>query len=55
MYHELLCIMVLTVVLIPLYFILRLSKKKNSCPNCETEFDLENLPKPPDNLSIPLN
>jgi hypothetical protein len=53
MYHELLCIMFLTVVLIPIYFILRYSKKKNSCPNCETEYDLKNLPKPPDNVPIP--
>lgn len=54
MYHELICIMFITVVLIPIYFILRFSKKKNTCPNCESVFDLNDLPKPPDNLSIPL-
>ena len=51
-YHELICIMFLTVVLIPLYFILKYRKKKNSCPNCDTDFDLKNLPKPPDHLSM---
>ncbi|MFW9898341.1 MAG: hypothetical protein ACFFDO_03670 [Candidatus Thorarchaeota archaeon] len=51
-YHELLCIMFLTVFLIPLYFFLKYSKKKNTCPNCETIFDLNNLPKPPEHLSI---
>lgn len=49
-YHELFCIMFLTVVLIPLYFILKYSKKKNTCPHCETGFDLNNLPTPPEHL-----
>jgi hypothetical protein len=32
------------------YFILRIMKKPNTCPNCETEFDLNNLPKIPEDL-----
>ena len=54
MYHELLCFMFLSVVLIPVYFILKYRKKKNTCPHCESVFDLKNLPKPPENLTMPI-
>lgn len=29
-----------------IYLILRYSKQPNTCPNCESEFDLKNLPAP---------
>lgn len=46
-YHEIVCI--LTIFTAGLgYLILKLFKKKNSCPNCETEFDLDNLPEIPE-------
>lgn len=46
-YHEVLCFaVVLTCGLgIFLYLILKYSKKKDRCPNCEAQFDLENLPE----------
>ena len=43
MYHEVLCILTIATLGIG-YFILRYIKKKNVCPHCETEFDLNNLP-----------
>ena len=45
-YHEILCFsVVLTCGLgVFLYLILKYSKKKDRCPNCDTQFDLENLP-----------
>ncbi|MHA1292880.1 MAG: hypothetical protein ACTSQJ_09460 [Promethearchaeota archaeon] len=46
-YHEIICFMVLTVILIPLYLILKYARKKNTCPNCESKFDLKKLPKRP--------
>ena len=63
MYHELLCIMFLTVILAPLYLIFKYFqlenkrihfKRKNCCPHCETKFDLKNLPKPPENVTMPV-
>ena len=27
-----------------IYLILKYSKKKDRCPNCDSQFDLENLP-----------
>ncbi len=43
MYHEVLCLLTVATLGIG-YFILRFMKKKNTCPHCETEFDLENHP-----------
>ena len=45
-YHEVLCFMVfLTLGLgFIIYFILKYSKKPNTCPNCESVFDLKSLP-----------
>ena len=45
-YHEVLAFMViLTCGLgIFIYLILKYSKKKDRCPNCDSQFDLENLP-----------
>jgi len=46
-YHEILCFSVLLTCGLGffLYLILKYSKKKDRCPNCETKFDLNNLPK----------
>ncbi|MFW9951304.1 MAG: LITAF-like zinc ribbon domain-containing protein [Candidatus Thorarchaeota archaeon] len=46
LYHEVLCFgVLLTAGLgIIVYLILKYSKKKNYCPNCETKFDLNNVP-----------
>ena len=46
MYHEVLCILTIATLGIG-YLILRFMKKKNTCPNCQSEFDLKNLPKTP--------
>lgn len=48
-YHEILCFMILFTagIGIIIYFILLFSKRKDRCPNCETQFDLKNLPKKP--------
>ncbi len=45
-YHEvLLFLVILTLGLgFIIYLILKYSKKPNTCPNCETAFDLDNLP-----------
>jgi len=43
MYHEIICFMVLTGIGFIIYLILRFLKNKNTCPNCESEFDLTNL------------
>lgn len=45
-YHEVLCFLVtLTAGLgFFVYLIIKYSKTKNRCPNCETQFDLDNLP-----------
>jgi hypothetical protein len=44
-YHEILCL--LTLVSFGMaYLILKFIKKKNSCPNCQSIFDMKNLPKP---------
>lgn len=42
-YHELLCFLVILTMGIGfiIYYLLKHSKKPNTCPNCETEFDLE--------------
>jgi hypothetical protein len=45
MYHEVLIIFFIITLSIG-YWILRFRKKKNTCPNCESEFDLNNLPPP---------
>ncbi|NVM18193.1 MAG: LITAF-like zinc ribbon domain-containing protein [Candidatus Lokiarchaeota archaeon] len=46
-YHEVLCFLVIMTVGLGffLYLILKYSKKKDRCPNCETQFDLQNLPE----------
>jgi len=45
-YHEILCFMVILTLGLGfiIYFILKYSKKPNTCPNCESVFDLNNLP-----------
>ncbi|MHA1471581.1 MAG: hypothetical protein ACTSQW_00620 [Promethearchaeota archaeon] len=44
-YHEVLCFSVILTAGLGfiLYLILKYSKPKDSCPNCETQFDLNNL------------
>jgi endogenous inhibitor of DNA gyrase (YacG/DUF329 family) len=44
-YHELLCFLVILTLGMGfiIYYLLKHSKKPNTCPNCETEFDLEAL------------
>jgi len=49
-YHEILCILILMTFGIG-YLILKYRKKKNTCPNCQASFDLENLP-PPHNIEL---
>lgn len=44
-YHELLCILIITGVGFLMYLILKYSKKKDRCPNCETKFDIGNIKK----------
>ncbi|MFX0004640.1 MAG: hypothetical protein ACFE9C_15325 [Candidatus Hodarchaeota archaeon] len=48
-YHEVLCFMVILTLGLGfiVYFILKYSKKPNTCPNCESVFDLHNLPSNP--------
>lgn len=48
-YHEVLCFMVILTLGLGfiIYFILKYSKKPNTCPNCESVFDLDNLPPNP--------
>ena len=45
-YHEILCFSVILTLGLGfiIYFILKYSKKPNTCPNCESVFDLKNLP-----------
>lgn len=43
-YHEILCLLIVSTISIG-YFLLKLSKKKNTCPYCETVFDTKNLDK----------
>jgi hypothetical protein len=45
-YHEVLCFLIILTLGLGfiVYFILKYSKKPNTCPNCETDFDLNNLP-----------
>ncbi|MBY9010818.1 MAG: LITAF-like zinc ribbon domain-containing protein [Candidatus Lokiarchaeota archaeon] len=45
-YHEVLCFLVIMTIGLGffIYLILKYSKKKDRCPNCETQFDLQNLP-----------
>lgn len=45
-YHEVLCFMVILTLGLGfiIYFIMKYSKKPNTCPNCESVFDLNNLP-----------
>ena len=45
-YHEILCLLIISTIGIG-YFLLKWSKKKNTCPYCETVFDIKNLPKEP--------
>ncbi|MFW9882462.1 MAG: LITAF-like zinc ribbon domain-containing protein [Candidatus Thorarchaeota archaeon] len=44
-YHELLCFMVILTLGLGfiIYFVLKYSKKPNTCPNCESVFDLKSL------------
>jgi len=44
-YHELLCFLVILTLGMGfiIYYLLKFIKKPNTCPNCETEFDLEVL------------
>jgi uncharacterized Zn finger protein (UPF0148 family) len=46
-YHEVLCFLVIMTVGVGffIYLILKYSKKKDRCPNCDTQFDLQNLPE----------
>ena len=46
-YHELLCFLVILTLGMGfiVYYILKFIKKPNTCPNCETIFDLGNLPE----------
>jgi len=46
-WHEILCFLVILTAGIGffLYLILKYSKPENTCPNCEREFDLQNLPE----------
>ncbi len=46
-YHEFLCFLVLTGIGFIIYLILKYKKKKDTCPNCESKFDLRNLPRKP--------
>jgi len=45
-YHEILCFMVILTCGLGffVYLALKYSKKKDRCPNCETQFDLKSLP-----------
>ncbi|MFX1380777.1 MAG: LITAF-like zinc ribbon domain-containing protein [Promethearchaeota archaeon] len=45
-YHEVLCFMVILTLGLGfiIYIILKYAKKPNTCPNCESVFDLKNLP-----------
>ncbi len=55
-YHEILCFMVILTLGLGfiIYYILKYSKKPNTCPNCESEFDLKNLPTKMVNINQPL-
>ena len=52
-YHEILCFMVILTLGLGfiLYYILKYSKKPNTCPNCESVFDLDKLPSHRINIS----
>ncbi len=45
-YHELLCFLVILTLGVGfiIYYLLKYNKKPNTCPNCESVFDLKNLP-----------
>ncbi|MFX0010061.1 MAG: LITAF-like zinc ribbon domain-containing protein [Candidatus Hermodarchaeota archaeon] len=45
-YHEVLCFLVILTAGIGffVYLILKYSKKKDRCPNCDTQFNLQSLP-----------
>ena len=45
-YNEIVCFLTLFTLGIG-YIILKYSRKKNTCPYCETKFDLKNLPTKP--------
>ncbi|MFX1417384.1 MAG: LITAF-like zinc ribbon domain-containing protein [Promethearchaeota archaeon] len=51
-YHEILCFMVILTLGLGfiIYIMLKYSKKPNTCPNCESVFDLNNLSKQNINL-----
>ncbi len=55
-YHEILCFMVILTFGLGflIYYILKYSKKPNTCPNCESEFDLNNLSTNIMNINKPL-
>ncbi|MBD3255095.1 MAG: hypothetical protein GF383_08370 [Candidatus Lokiarchaeota archaeon] len=44
-YHEVIVLLIIFTLGIA-YLILKYTKKKNTCPHCEKEFDLDNLPPP---------
>ncbi|MFX1236819.1 MAG: hypothetical protein ACFFAS_08180 [Promethearchaeota archaeon] len=44
-YHEILCLTMIVTFGMS-YLILRYIKRKDTCPNCQTRFDLDNLPVP---------
>lgn len=48
-YHEILCFTVILTLGLGffIYLILKYSKKPNTCPNCESVFDLKNIPSNP--------
>jgi hypothetical protein len=52
-YHEILCFMIVLTLGLGffIYYILKYSKKPNTCPNCESEFDLNNLPSEGTNIT----
>jgi hypothetical protein len=54
-YHEILCFTVILTMGLGfiLYYILKYRKKPNTCPNCESTFDLKNLPTKMINISQP--
>ncbi len=55
MYHEVLCFLIFTGIGFLIYLILKYSKKKNTCPNCESIFDLEKLKSEKSTEIIPEN
>ncbi|MFX0011254.1 MAG: LITAF-like zinc ribbon domain-containing protein [Candidatus Hermodarchaeota archaeon] len=46
LYHEVLCFSIFLTAGLAIfaYLIIKYCRKRNRCPNCETKFDLNNLP-----------